>query len=226
MNNGTSWTAVDSGLSNAAIFCLAANGTNLFAGTSYQGVFLSTNNGTSWTAANTGLTNLDINSFAGSGTNLFAGTGVSGVFLTRNNGTYWTAVNSGLSQVYISALGVFGANLFAGTSKGVWRRALSEMITGVTTIATDLPADFNLKQNYPNPFNPSTTIQYALPHRSQVMLRVYNTLGQQVAALVNDNQDAGIHDVKFDGSGLASGVYFYRLSTEAYVAAKKMLLLK
>jgi hypothetical protein len=87
-------------------------------------------------------------------------------------------------------------------------------------------AVFQLAQNYPNPFNPSTTIRYALPQRSHVTLTVFNTLGQQVATLVNETQGAGYHDVRFDGSGLASGVYFYRLSAGPYVAAKELLLLK
>jgi hypothetical protein len=87
-----------------------------------------------------------------------------------------------------------------------------------------VPALFRLEQNYPNPFNPTTTIRYALPRRSHVSLTVYTTLGQQVATLVNESQDAGYHDVRFDGSGLASGVYFCRLKAGGYVETKKLLL--
>jgi hypothetical protein len=83
-----------------------------------------------------------------------------------------------------------------------------------------------LLQNYPNPFNPSTTIRYALPQRSHVTLTVFNTLGQQVAELVNGDVDAGIHDVKFEGSNLASGMFFYRLHAGDYVATKRLILVR
>jgi hypothetical protein len=97
---------------------------------------------------------------------------------------------------------------------------------GVSEYDRTIPADFKLFQNYPNPFNPATTIRYSLPHKSQVLLAVYNTLSQQVATLVQAQQEAGSYEVKFDGSALASGVYFYRLQTESSVDTKKLLILK
>jgi hypothetical protein len=117
-NNGTSWTAVSSGLTSTVVWSLAVSGTNLFAGTGGGGVFLSTNNGTSWTAVNSGLTNTGVWSLAVIGTNLFAGTDGGGVFLSTNNGTSWTAVNSGLTHPGVWSLAVSGTNLFAGTLGG------------------------------------------------------------------------------------------------------------
>jgi hypothetical protein len=83
-----------------------------------------------------------------------------------------------------------------------------------------------LYQNYPNPFNPSTTIRYGLPSRSHVTLTVFNTLGQQVATLVQGEQEAGYHEAVFDASGLASGVYLYRLQAGDFVASRKLILVR
>ena len=80
--------------------------------------------------------------------------------------------------------------------------------------------------NYPNPFNPSTTIKYELPKNSEVRLSVYDMLGREVSVLVNERSDAGVHEVKFDGSTLATGVYFYRLQAGDFVQSKKLVLLK
>jgi hypothetical protein len=98
--------------------------------------------------------------------------------------------------------------------------------TGIAGQIQSLPLNFEVQQNYPNPFNPSTTIRYALPRASQMRLIVYNTLGQQVSELAYGDMDAGYHEVKFDGSNLASGVYFYRIQAGSFVQTKKLLLLR
>ena len=88
------------------------------------------------------------------------------------------------------------------------------------------PRSIFLRQNYPNPFNPSTTIRYGLPSRSHVTLTVFNTLGQQVATLVEGEQEAGYHEEVFNASGLASGVYLYRLTAGSFVEVRKLLLIR
>jgi hypothetical protein len=167
-----------------------------------------------------------ISRLASSGQNLFATISGSGVFLSTNRGTICAAVNSGLTDLKVRDIAVLGTNLFAGTyGRGVWRRPLSEMITSVDLGVTELPAEFLLRQNYPNPFNPSTTIRYELPKTSHVSLNVYDVLGREVSVLVNERKDAGVHEVKFEGANLASGVYFYRLQAGDFVSVKKLLLL-
>ncbi len=224
-DNGTSWTLANSGLPLKNSFTLTISGTNLFAGFGDGGIFLSTDNGTSWTQVNSLPTNLVVNCFAIIGTNLFASTGY-GVFLSTNNGGTWTAVNNGLTSANIRALAVSGTNLFAGSEPGgVWRRPLAEMITTVES-PSGLPEHFSVEQNYPNPFNPSTTIKYKLPKSSEVKLSVYDMLGREASILVNERREAGVHEVKFDGANLASGVYVYRLAARDFVQSRTLIILK
>jgi hypothetical protein len=89
-----------------------------------------------------------------------------------------------------------------------------------------LPDKYTLYQNYPNPFNPTTKIIYQLPENSNVRLEVYDILGNRVATLVNGFEIAGRHEVEFDGSKMASGIYIYQIKTSKYIAIKKMILMK
>jgi hypothetical protein len=91
---------------------------------------------------------------------------------------------------------------------------------------TPLPRKYALHQNYPNPFNPVTTIAFELQKACRVELQIYNSIGQRVLKLVNSNLSAGRYIVSFDGSGLASGVYFYRIQADQFNAVKKMLLIR
>jgi hypothetical protein len=87
-------------------------------------------------------------------------------------------------------------------------------------------AAFALYQNYPNPFNPSTTISFSLPKSSFVTLKVYNTLGQEVASLVNGKIAAGRHEVRWDAGNMPGGVYFYQLRARGFQQMQKMILMK
>jgi methionine-rich copper-binding protein CopC len=106
--------------------------------------------------------------------------------------------------------------------------AVSVALSGV---AGSLPTEYALDQNYPNPFNPTTEIGYALPANADVELSIFNVLGQKVATLVEGQQPAGYHTVTWngtnsDGSSVASGIYFYRITSEKFNTSKKMMLLK
>jgi hypothetical protein len=105
--------------------------------------------------------------------------------------------------------------------------SLLRLPNSVETQQMHLPGNITLSQNYPNPFNPATTINYELPISNYVNLSIYNLLGQKVATLVNEQQQAGRYQVTWDASGFASGVYYYRLSAnEGYVQTRKLLLLR
>jgi hypothetical protein len=103
--------------------------------------------------------------------------------------------------------------------------AVQAMVTGVAE-QQPLPTVYALEQNYPNPFNPTTGVRYQVPGVSDVKLIVYDLLGKAVATLVNERKAAGTYTVTFDASGLASGVYLYRLTAGGQVFMKKMLLVK
>jgi hypothetical protein len=223
----TSWGVADSGLTARNVFALASIGSTVAAGTLGGGMFLSTNAGATWTADDSGLTVLNINTLIAVSTNLFAGTD-NGVFRSTDAGKSWSSVDSLLPATPVYAFAASGTNLFAGTNgRGIWRRPLSEVvITGVAAATGGFPGTFRLEQNYPNPFNPSTTIRYSIPRRSHVTLSVFDILGRQVATLVSAQQESGYHEARFDASGLASGVYFYRLTAEGYTGTRKLLVLR
>ena len=103
-----------------------------------------------------------------------------------------------------------------------WSYRSPTLVTGNPS----LPDRMTLLQNYPNPFNPSTEISYSLSATGHVTLKIYDVLGREVATLVNEKQGAGAHTVRFDGSRLSSGVYFYRLNAGDFVATKKLVLTK
>jgi spore coat protein A, manganese oxidase len=98
--------------------------------------------------------------------------------------------------------------------------------SGEEEVASEQPAKFALDQNYPNPFNPETTIRFQLPKDSPVQLKVFNTAGQEVATLAEGPFAAGVHTVRFNGSHLASGMYYAKITAGNFSAVQKMLLLK
>lgn len=89
-----------------------------------------------------------------------------------------------------------------------------------------LPTDYSLEQNYPNPFNPMTKIRYSVPFTDRINISIYNILGEMVTTLVNQIQEAGRYEIKFDATQFASGIYIYRMETSNYSSVKKMIVIK
>ena len=104
------------------------------------------------------------------------------------------------------------------------RQKMSMMV--LSEKVKDIPQSFELSQNYPNPFNPTTVIRYGLPEAAKVRLTVYNVLGEQIAELLNEERGAGYHEVNFNASGIASGVYYYRIETGSFVSVRKLVVVK
>ena len=101
-----------------------------------------------------------------------------------------------------------------------------DQLTSVESDHNSIPDGYVLEQNYPNPFNPSTEIKFGLPVSSNVSLRVFNSLGQEVALLVDEYLGAGTHTYRFDATELSSGIYFYTLATGSFTQTRKMILIK
>jgi hypothetical protein len=118
------------------------------------------------------------------------------------------------------------SQLLAETGEGVSEvGTLSSIAVGIEDENTT-PVEYFLNQNYPNPFNPSTEISFSLAKSSFVIMEIYNSLGQKVAALLNKNIDPGRHKVKFNASNLSSGIYYYKIQAGEFQSVKKMLLIQ
>ncbi len=195
-------------------------------------VYKTTNGGATWTQQNdtTGLGNMDV-------------IDIQVVFPTRRGfavaeqGKLLRLVNENSWRVDRTLTTAFGTpdNLwgidFVDTSRafisgyyGTIYRLDVTTTTGVSDNST--PTHFSLKQNYPNPFNPSTLISYQLPVGGLTTLKVYDVLGREVATLLNGFSQAGTHTIEWKASGLASGVFFYRLTSGNFSEVKKMTLLR
>ena len=98
--------------------------------------------------------------------------------------------------------------------------------TGINEGSSSVIKSYNLEQNYPNPFNPSTTIKYQIPQSGLVTLKIYDVLGREVKTLINGYKQSGTYQITFNGNGLASGIYFYRLDANNFISVKKMILMK
>jgi hypothetical protein len=151
---------------------------------------------------------------------------------------YFAKVLRTIKEAGADGVIIWGGNMAMGKTMSTWDpnagwwQAVKEFMasndpqTGVLPGNDSEPTKFTLEQNYPNPFNPTTQIRYGLPHRSQVSLTVFNSIGQTVSELANGEQEGGYHEVQFNGAGLASGVYFYTLRVENFLVTKALTLLK
>ncbi|MCB0727672.1 MAG: SBBP repeat-containing protein [Ignavibacteriae bacterium] len=135
--------------------------------------------------------------------------------------------NSSINYIYDLALDEYANALVTGRSNG--SIATVKFIQNSTSINPELsilPLEYKLEQNYPNPFNPTTQLEYEISQIGFVSLKVYNSLGSEVAVLVNERKPTGKYNVMFDGNNLSSGIYFYRLSAGDFSETKSMILLK
>jgi agmatine deiminase len=135
-------------------------------------------------------------------------------------------MDSTIIYYYISATSNSGRTVTKPlvAPNGFYKFMVENSVTDVTD--NSRPEEFYLYQNYPNPFNPGTVIKYQLPASSNVTLKVFDILGNEVVTLINEEKTAGSYEIEFNAAGLPSGVYFYTLKAGSFVDSRKMLLLK
>ena len=209
--SGGGWMPANTGIAHLQVNAITKVDTTMFVGTS-SGLYSSTNNGGVWLSADP--LSGPILSLATDGTFLFAGEGAQDGVIYTNDGQHWKTANDGLTdtakQAGGIALAIAGNYVYLATvNGGLWQRPLSEF-SAVRTAFVNQP---ELSPNYPNPFHTSTSIHYSLAQADRVSLSVYNMLGERVAILKDDVEQAGDNEATFESGALPSGLYCYRLST-------------
>ncbi len=206
---------------------MASDATDVFAGTN-AGMYQSTDEGLSWTRVNftdPPSTVRELLLFHGS--TLYALTSTpdsSSLFSSSDEGENWKSLGVfPLPNVFDIAM--VGDTFYMGRAGGVWKASLSQLTTTVLDKAA-LPHAFKLHQNYPNPFNPTTKIGFEIGNFGFVSLKIYDVLGREVTALVNEVKRPGIYEILFDANGLASGTYFYRLKIGEFTETKRLTLVR
>jgi len=224
LNNGDSWIQIH----DNPFDCLTINSNDeIYGATNFDGIHHSTDNGDSWTKiSDIPAISMTVNSLD----HLFAGNETNGIYYSTDFGETWSQLNSGLANTSILSLNMdLEDYVYAGTAGGLFRSILKT--TSNEEDKLEIPKSFFLAQNHPNPFNPTTSIKFQIPAninrlKKNVSLNVYDILGREVITLINENKEAGFHEVEWNASNYPSGVYFYKLSAGDFVETKKMLLLK
>lgn len=212
---GVTWSNVQNAMSPS---CFTQINNVLFCG-SNVGIHRSLDNGQTWTSIGFPLA---VNSLAVFNDKLFIATH-SGIYYSSDQGNTWTEKNQGFNGIpAVTSLMINDIYLYAGTRHySVWRRPISDIITGIEAPVQVLSLD----QNYPNPAISKTRIGFNLLNPGQVKLTLFNMSGHRVASLLDAYTPAGKHFVDFDASGLPAGLYLYRLETENYTYSRRMAII-
>lgn len=153
--------------------------------------------------------------------------GSMGTYLYKRNAHTGTGLLAPVVAVYKEGGVKYSAFAYAGLGPtNVYANQENLAAVGIEPISGTVPKSYKLEQNYPNPFNPLTTISFDIAKSGLTKLKVYNTLGVEIATLVNENLSAGSYSINFNASGISSGVYFYKIETGDYREVRKMTLVK
>lgn len=185
----------------------------------------SNDSGATWQSLTNGLIESKIFDVKTAGSIVFIGSD-KGVFLSTNNGDNWSRISDNMRDTSVRALAFLNGFVFAGGESVMWKRPLSELITGVDQDIRFTPSLISLEQNVPNPFSQSTSIDFTLPASDHAVLKIFNSLGQEIQTLVDGQQSPGHHTATFNADHLQNGVYWYRLSAGKNVMTQKMIVVR
>lgn len=190
-----------------------------------QGIYRSTDYGETWLKIyNSSVYSLSLfnNKYVAAG--LPAG---EGILFSSNLGDTWEFLNEGIHSNATIIWNIFDPDgyLYA-SANGLGLYKSNQIVTSVNDQVHTVNISFKLEQNYPNPFNSTTNIRYTIPQSGRVKLTVYDLMGSEIASLLDSYQEEGSYDVIFRPKDLASGIYFYTLTSRNFTAAKKLILLK
>lgn len=150
-----------------------------------------------------------------------------GIIKTIDGGETWKKLNAPESELLHATYFVDENIGWAAGADGIILKTTNGGVTFVEDQnMTDKIDEYKLYQNYPNPFNPTTTIEFYLPNTSFVKLKIFDSLGKEVANLISESKPIGYHKIKFDASNLSSGIYYYKLNASDFIKTKKLLLIK
>ncbi len=224
-DGGINWTSQSGTAENLRGVSFTDANTGTAVGT-FGTILRTSDGGTNWTPQSSG-TSISLTGISFTDANTGTVVGLGGTILsTTDGGASWTSQSSGTTN-QLDGVSFTDAN--TGTAVGLLGTILRT--SGGTTWVQEngtsqIPNDFALKQNYPNPFNPSTNIEYSIPSESFVELKVYDLLGNEVATLVDEQQQAGVYRADFTADNLPSGMYFARITANEFTQVVKMILLK
>ncbi|MEJ2635774.1 MAG: T9SS type A sorting domain-containing protein [Calditrichia bacterium] len=222
------WTAVtlDSSIAQHQVYDILSLGQYMYAGTDH-GIYRGSADAQNWQKRDISVfPDQDIFTLAAHESRLFAGLlyhNEHWIFSSDDMGETWDIRAHEFAWLW--DLFVSGNRLWAGRWDGLWRYDMSPW-TGIAPANPDLPSGFHLDQNYPNPFNPSTTVSYHVSTVSSVSLKVYNTVGQEVATLVSENKNPGDYSITWNSANFSSGVYYFKMVAGNFSETRKGILIK
>lgn len=202
--------------------CISAVGETIFVTDRTHGTFRSTNNGLEWGQV---LEPHSVWTIYSENNGLVLGGARDTIWYSEDYGNNWIGIEVPLkyeSNITDIKRGIDG-KLYVGTySEGIYELDI------LTDLENELEVRINytLSQNYPNPFNPTTQIKYSVPGSEHVLLKIYDILGREIETLVNEVKPKGTYEIEFDGSDLASGIYFYKITIGSFSDVKKMVLVR